>query len=190
MLRFADMVYATSSWVFPLAKWVSEPACVSIQLNEDGAGLLYSGALPSTQCSVKADHPFPPGYHGPNYFEVTVVESSSKLAMGVGFCGEHILQNNVPDHYCFSSAYFSSGTFLLGTKLDYNRFYYGSEYSSGNVVGCGIDWKSESYFFTLNGQKQQIMKDGELLRRRLYPLVSFEGKSYVRIQANFSSPYT
>jgi len=74
--------------------------------------------------------------------------------MGVGFCGEHILPGNDPHSYCFASAYSSDGTCLLGTKPPYGSDYYRPKYSSGDVVGCGIDWKSESYFFTLNGKVQ------------------------------------
>jgi hypothetical protein len=73
--------------------------------------------------------------------------------MGIGFCGEYILENNIPATYCFSSAYFSNGTCLQGTKPSYKTVDCGPKYSSGDVVGCGIDWKRESYFFTLNGQK-------------------------------------
>jgi hypothetical protein len=72
--------------------------------------------------------------------------------MGIGFCGEHILQSNTPEVYRFSSVYFSTGDCLLGTKPPYN-WDSSPKYSSGDIVGCGIDWNSESYFFTLNGQK-------------------------------------
>ncbi|KAF8539827.1 hypothetical protein BDD12DRAFT_909826 [Trichophaea hybrida] len=187
--KFAEMAHPPSSPVFPPAKWVSEQTCVSIQLQGGGVGLLYSGTLASTKCSVKGDHPFPPGNLGTNYFEVTVVESSSQLNMGVGICGEHILQNNVPYRYCFASVYFSRGKCLQGTKPYYDTVDCGPKYSSGDVVGCGIDWKSESYFFTLNGQKHKTIQNDELLRRRLYPLVSFNGKFNVRIQANFRGPF-
>jgi hypothetical protein len=74
--------------------------------------------------------------------------------MGVGFCGEYILPNSVPREYCFASAYFSGGLWLEGTKPPYRFEDCGPKYSSGDVVGYGIDWKSESYFVTLNGQKQ------------------------------------
>jgi hypothetical protein len=73
--------------------------------------------------------------------------------MGVGFCGEYILESNIPATYCFASAYFSSGTCLQGTKPPYETVDCGTKYSSGDIVGCGIDWKHDSYFFTLNGQK-------------------------------------
>jgi len=72
--------------------------------------------------------------------------------MEVGFCGEYILESEFPTRYCFASAYFSGGTSLRGTK-PYKTVDCGPKYSSGDIVGCGIDWKSESYFFTLNGQK-------------------------------------
>jgi hypothetical protein len=29
---------------------------------------------------------------------------------------------------------------------------YGPEFGKGDIVGCGVDWQSEAYFFTLNGQ--------------------------------------
>ncbi|KAF8544652.1 hypothetical protein BDD12DRAFT_482102 [Trichophaea hybrida] len=109
--------------------------------------------------------------------------------MGVGFSGEHILQNKVPQSYCFSSVYFSTGYCLQGNKPRYNWVYCGPKYSSGDVVGCGIDWKNECYFFTHNGKKHKTIKNGELLRRRLYPLVSFEGKFNVRIEGNFQGPF-
>jgi hypothetical protein len=73
--------------------------------------------------------------------------------MGVGFCGEHILQNSVPNKYRFASVYFSRGTYSHSIKPYYNKVNFGPKYSQGDVVGCGIDWKSGSYFFTLNGQK-------------------------------------
>ncbi|KAF8534445.1 hypothetical protein BDD12DRAFT_895913 [Trichophaea hybrida] len=187
--QFANQVHPTFSSVFPCSKWVSEQACVSIQLQEDGTGLLYSGTSTNTRCSVKGDHPFPPGSLGTNYFEVSVIESSSELNMSVGFCGQHILQNNIPQSYCFASAYFSDGTCSQGTKPPYKVVDCGPTYSSGHVIGCGIDWKTESYFFTLNGQTYKTLKNGELLRRRLYPLVTFAGKFNVSIQANFRGPF-
>ncbi|KAF8530881.1 hypothetical protein BDD12DRAFT_914734 [Trichophaea hybrida] len=101
--QFTDTQYPSFDSVVPPGERVSEQACVSIQLQEDKAELFYSGASKSTQCSVKDDHPFPPGNLGTNYFEVTVIESSPKLDVGVGFCGEHILQSKAAYSYCFSS---------------------------------------------------------------------------------------
>jgi hypothetical protein len=41
--KFAEMPHPSYNSVFPPAKWVSKQACVSIQLQGGGAGLLYSG---------------------------------------------------------------------------------------------------------------------------------------------------
>jgi len=73
--------------------------------------------------------------------------------MGVGFCGEHILESDIPETYCFSSVYFSWGSCLQGAKPSYKKVDCGPKYSSGDIIGCGIDWEREIYFFTLNGQK-------------------------------------
>lgn len=74
--------------------------------------------------------------------------------MGVGFCGEYILESEFPRTYCFAPAYVSDGTCLPDTMPYYWRVDCGPKYSSGDIVGCGIDWKRDCYFFTLNGQKQ------------------------------------
>jgi len=73
--------------------------------------------------------------------------------MGVGFCGEHFLQSDFLTKYCYASAYFSCGRSIEGDKPPYGFVECGPSYSSGDVIGCGLDWNSESYFFTLNGQK-------------------------------------
>jgi hypothetical protein len=100
--------------------------------------------------------------------------------MGVGFCGEHILQNSVPNKYCFASVYFSGGTCLQRTKPHYYKVDCGPKYSKGDVVGCGIDWKSESYFFTLNGQKHSKL--------HLFPQMEQTLNSTVRDYTKWRTP--
>jgi hypothetical protein len=70
--------------------------------------------------------------------------------LGIGFCGEHCQQNKELGLYRFSSAYFCNGS--VEYYDSFNPFY-GPVYATGDIVGCGIDWETESYFFTLNGVK-------------------------------------
>jgi hypothetical protein len=71
--------------------------------------------------------------------------------MSVGFCGEYNPQRHFG--WCFSSVYISTGVYSVASNFRGNRIDRGPEYSSGDVVGCGIDWANRSHFFTLNGQK-------------------------------------
>jgi len=73
--------------------------------------------------------------------------------MGVEFCGEYILRIDTPERYCFSSAYSSHGNRLDGVKPEYDKVQLSRKYGAGDVIGCGIDWVNERYFFSLNGDK-------------------------------------
>lgn len=129
--------------------------------------------------------------------------------MRVGFCGEHILPQNDPRTYCFSSFYTNEGVFQTGAEPCYGELHCSQlKYDYGNVVGCGIDSKRMSYFFTLNGRRVSkcpqssyigsklkcddqlvTMTNDKLLRRRLYPFVTFTGRKSFRIRANFQGPF-
>jgi hypothetical protein len=69
--------------------------------------------------------------------------------LGIGFCGECILHQDLPGSYGRSSAFYSNGS--LGRDDNWNT--YGTTYSKGDIVGCGIDWENSQFFFTLNGKQ-------------------------------------
>jgi hypothetical protein len=70
--------------------------------------------------------------------------------MCIGFCGGLIVQAIPPGLNIFSTAYFSDGDCRSGSIHEEK---YGPSYATSDVVGCGIDWETETYFFTLNGRK-------------------------------------
>jgi hypothetical protein len=77
-----------STPVIPPTAWTINYTSTSIELEDDGIGILYPGqhftASPDTignclgrtelACSVTGNHPFPPGDLGPNYFEISISE--------------------------------------------------------------------------------------------------------------------
>ena len=58
-------------------------------------------------------------------------------------------------YFVFSCSYSSTGhgASASSSASDSRRVSLG-KYKMGDVVGCGIDWTRERYFFTLNGRKE------------------------------------
>ena len=126
--------------------------------------------------TVKANHPFLPGYLGLNYFEVKILEFYEnryavigegcrililmKLqisSFGVGFSGDQVLENSCMGlgSFPFSGSYFGGGSVTWASASTWGVDSVGlGKYKMGDVVGCGIDWTRDRYFFTLNGQKE------------------------------------
>ncbi|KAF8538308.1 hypothetical protein BDD12DRAFT_806234 [Trichophaea hybrida] len=165
----------------PPTAWVND--YTSTKLEYDGREIVYQGH--DTQCSVIGNRPFPLGNLGLNYFEISILEGPQRWDLSIGFCGGHTLQTTHPGFYLFSSAYFSDGYRKSGSS---GWEYYGPSYSTSDVVGCGIDWETERYFFTLNGRKLESIVSTDL-RRRIYPVVGFSGRDRIRIRANFGGPF-
>lgn len=139
--------------------------------------LIVEGILNNPQCArtVKANHPFLPGYLGPNYFEVTITEFyderylyivercrlllmlmySQNSIIRIGFSGDHTLENSYlgigsDDLSC---SYSCVSPDIFTTHID-NGF--GHTIHPRDVVGCGIDWEKEIRFFTINGVRGKI----------------------------------
>jgi hypothetical protein len=84
-------------------------------------------------------------------------------------CSVIYLYANLYIHSCIDVGIFSSGSMVRGTLgwsggswayrgNDGRKFYngtgaiYGPKYSTGDVVGCGVDFQTGSVFFTINGE--------------------------------------
>ncbi|KAF8533003.1 hypothetical protein BDD12DRAFT_810530 [Trichophaea hybrida] len=179
--QFGDVPQGALNQPDPPTAWVNDYTFT--ELEYEGRGIVYQGH--DTQCSVIGNRPFPPGNLGLNYFEISILEGPQHWDLSIGFCGGHILQKEHPGFYLFSSAYFSDGDRKSGSS-DWEK--YGPSYLTNDVVGCGIDWETERYFFTLNGRKLESIICTDL-RRRIYPVVGFSGRDRIRIRANFGGPF-
>ncbi|KAF8539842.1 hypothetical protein BDD12DRAFT_805017 [Trichophaea hybrida] len=180
--QFGDMPHGSLNQPDSPSAWVND--YTSTELKIDGREIVYQGH--GSPCSVIGNRPFPPGNLGINYFEISILEGPRHGdGLCIGFCGGHFLQTKRPGFYLFSSAYFNDGYRNSGSS-GWEK--YGPNYATNDVVGCGIDWETERYFFTLNGRKlASIASSG--LRRRIYPVVGFSGRDHIRIRANFGSPF-
>jgi hypothetical protein len=110
--------------------------------------------------TVRADHPLPPRDFDCSYFEVEVIkcpigEDEKQSCVVIGLCGEFSdLWKAVPGWRKFSAGYHSDlgATYEDVAYEESDHTDLGQTYGEGDVVGCGVDWKSEAYYFTYNGK--------------------------------------
>lgn len=83
-----------------------------------------------------------------------VLDTNSFVA--VGFCEHNARRIGMPGWNRSSWGYHGDdGQKFLETGIGMP---YGATYGAGDVVGCGVDSKSRSAFFTKNGEKQNPRK--------------------------------
>ncbi|EFX04282.1 ran-binding protein [Grosmannia clavigera kw1407] len=140
-------------------------------------------------CSIRADHYMPPQC-GIYYFEVTVLgKHKGESTVGIGFSDASASLTRQPGWEPKSWGYHSD---------DGNIFYansqgksYGPPFGPGDVVGCGVNFRTGAAFYTKNGENQGVaFPDIRGSNLKLFPTVGLK-KSGEHIRVNFGqSPFT
>ena len=111
---------------------------------------------------IRADHPFPPRKFGLAYFELTIEKEeqesepkeneSTAPIICIGLCGEFCnLIYAHPGWKVWSAGYHGDNGKVYE---QYGVWKYDTKqlYGPGNTIGCGVDYESDKYFFTLDGE--------------------------------------
>lgn len=106
--------------------------------------------------ALRANFPFPPREKGLAYFEMKVDKvDESEFALPItciGFAGEFSnLQSAHPGWNAWSAAYHGDDGMIFEEAPE-GRFSTDRTYGYGCTVGCGIDYKSGEYLFTLGSE--------------------------------------
>ncbi|CAH0549996.1 unnamed protein product [Brassicogethes aeneus] len=129
--------------------------------------------------SVQATHPIPAGC-GLYYFEVKIVSKGRDGYMGIGLSAHGVNMNRLPGwdkqsygyHGDDGNSFCSSGT---GQS-------YGPTFTTGDVIGCGVNLIDNTCFYTKNGHHLgTAFRD---LPPNLYPTVGLQTPGEV-VDANF-----
>ncbi|KAH6968496.1 hypothetical protein DER45DRAFT_13526 [Fusarium avenaceum] len=167
-------------------KWNKDDQWAGIEIQPDGLTVRYVG--PKNQhdrdheaSAVRADHHMPPQC-GIYYFEVEITGAKRDDAtIGIGFTTKTATLSRPigwePEAWGYHG---DDGRCFTGQNVGRH---YGPLYNIGDVIGCGVNFKENTAFFTKNGVKIGTAFH-DVTRGKLYPAVSIK-KPGESIRVNF-----
>ncbi|KAK4052488.1 hypothetical protein OIV83_002290 [Microbotryomycetes sp. JL201] len=120
--------------------WNEMDRCALLELSSDRLNLMFAGSAKygdRDAAAVRADRPIPPQC-GVYYFEVEIVDKGLSGYIGVGFSHPTVSLSRLPGWEDNSWGYHGDdgrAFCCLGTGESF-----GPTFTTGDVIGCGIDW--------------------------------------------------
>ncbi|KAI9592137.1 hypothetical protein BDF19DRAFT_425629 [Syncephalis fuscata] len=134
----------------PPTIWNSNDRCPLLDVSRDGLSVTYigSGKSDNDAAALRANRPMPV-QAGIYYFEVEIISKGRDGYIGIGFSSSSVSLKRLPGWELDSWGYHGddghkfccSGT---GQK-------YGPTFSTGDIIGCCVNFASKTSFFTKNG---------------------------------------
>ncbi|KAF2751127.1 SPRY-domain-containing protein [Sporormia fimetaria CBS 119925] len=132
-------------------RWNEMDKNVQIELDEDGSVAKYAGPqkLQEEAAAVRANRPMP-RQAGIYYFEVSVQSRLKEGIIGIGFAGPKVVLTRIPGWEPESFGYHSDdGNCFQNTPSGKP---YGPKFKQLDIIGCGMNFRTNTAFFTRNGQ--------------------------------------
>ncbi|KAL5324183.1 hypothetical protein ACEPPN_008727 [Leptodophora sp. 'Broadleaf-Isolate-01'] len=173
------------------SRWNSQDKYGGLEVLSDGQEVKFTGPKSDRDrdleaCAIRADHPMPPQC-GIYYFEVTIISRKrEESSIGIGFSSKNVPLSRLPGWEPESWAYHGDDghSFCCNSSGKH----YGPPFNAGDIIGCGINFRSNSAFFTKNGDHLgTAFRD--INKEKLYPSVGMK-KSGEHVRVNFGqSPF-
>jgi hypothetical protein len=151
-----------------------------LEISQDRRTIKYTGkGLHSHDVgTARTEHPFPSN-RLIVYYEVTIIDAGVRGSIGVGLTKEQFILNRKPGWEEDSYGYHSDGKkYTDGTKGEN----YGPAFTTGDTVGCGINYDKQEIFFTLNGH--YLGPAFKKVTSTYYPTVGLHSNGEI-VRANF-----
>ncbi|KAJ6635769.1 Ran-binding protein 9 [Pseudolycoriella hygida] len=174
--------------------WSSKDKCTSIGLTQNNLRVHYkgiylllyfmnyfpgSGKSHNDAASVRTSHPIPAAC-GLYYFEVKIISKGRDGYMGIGLTSSSFKMNRLPGWDKQSYGYHGDDGHSFSSSG--NGQPYGPTFTTGDIIGCGVNLVDNTCFYTKNGHHLGIaFKD---LPAQLYPTVGLQTPGEV-VDANF-----
>ncbi|CAF0921558.1 unnamed protein product [Adineta steineri] len=162
-------------------KWNSKEKVQTLVLQQNDLVVTYKGPGKSHKdaASVRSDYPIPP-LTGIYYYEVRVLSKGRDGYMGIGLSTSDVNLNRLPGwdkgsygyHGDDGHSFCSSGSGIV----------YGPTFTTGDYVGCCVNFLENSCFYTRNGYN--IGTSFRDIPTEVYPTVGLQ-TPHEAIEANF-----
>ncbi|KAI0481983.1 hypothetical protein GGR56DRAFT_163894 [Xylariaceae sp. FL0804] len=155
-----------------------------VTIDDHGRNIHFNADPDCKSLSLRADHPFAPRPYCSNdpnvvYYEIAISAAEQKCtnsglserdegetepAVAIGLCGEFSdLTGFWPGWSVWTTGYHGDEGAVFEVRHE-KQYDTGHTYGPGNVVGCGVDYRTGEYFFTLDGREVgEWLRDPDLL---------------------------
>ncbi|KAI6837742.1 SPRY-domain-containing protein [Hortaea werneckii] len=132
------------------SRWNEDDRMNGLEILADGTEVRFGGVTKTSDeaASIRADHPMPKEC-GIYYFEVTMLSKGKEGLIGIGFSTKKAGLNRLPGWEGESWAYHGDDGYSFACTASGKA--YGPRYSSQDVIGCGVNFRTGNCFFTKNG---------------------------------------
>ncbi|EUC33482.1 hypothetical protein COCCADRAFT_26192 [Bipolaris zeicola 26-R-13] len=165
-------------------RWNDSDRFSQLELEDGGRMAKFAGTQKTHDeaAAVRADFPMP-RQCGIYYYEITVVSKGKDGRMiGVGFSGAKVALSRIPGWEPDSYAYHGDdGQVFSNTTSGKN---YGPKFGTLDVIGCGINFRTNTAFFTKNGHMLGVAFKDLKPNMPYYPTVGMK-KPGETVRVNF-----
>ncbi|KAI7870533.1 hypothetical protein BDF14DRAFT_1770984 [Spinellus fusiger] len=117
------------------------------------------------------------------YYEIEIISKGVDGHIGIGFCWPFSKLNRLPGWEEHSWGYHGDDGHLFSGPSTSKQ--YGPKFGTGDVIGCGVDFRDRTAFYTKNGVYLGTAFT-KVVGDSLYPFVGFKTTGE-RIKANFGN---
>eukprot|EP01112_Ceratiomyxa_fruticulosa_P020316 TRINITY_DN6886_c0_g1_i1.p1 TRINITY_DN6886_c0_g1~~TRINITY_DN6886_c0_g1_i1.p1 ORF type:complete len:439 (+),score=68.43 TRINITY_DN6886_c0_g1_i1:184-1500(+) len=186
--------YSSSKYSLPLPTcWSTKDRCPILELSNSCLRIAYKGPgkTDTDAATVRANQYIPPSC-GIFYYEISIINKGRDGYIGIGVCTGSMNLTRLPGWERNSFGYHGDdGHVFRGSGLGKP---YGPTFSTGDTIGCCINFITNTLFYTKNGVRlgeamsdPNFSKGGSML---MYPCVGLRTPGEI-IEANFGlKPFT
>ncbi|XP_023170528.2 ran-binding proteins 9/10 homolog isoform X2 [Drosophila hydei] len=162
--------------------WNPHDKCLTIGLSHNNLRVTYKGVgkqHSEAAGSVRTAYPIPPSC-GLYYFEVRIISKGRNGYMGIGLTAQQFRMNRLPGGDKQSYGYHGYDGNSFSSSCSGQS--YGPTFTTGDVIGCCVNFLNNTCFYTKNGVDLGIaFRD---LPTKLYPTVGLQTPGE-EVDANF-----